>query len=138
MLQEIHLQVNTELTASEQVMSWFEKLNNPPLTDLIIWWQCQTLLQEGFANIVEHAHNNLPPETPITLEAVRSNQYIEIRIWSYGAPFDLEQKLRETAELEDNELERGRGLKIMSEIADGLSYERIADNRQCLCIKKYY
>lgn len=138
MLQEIHLQVNTDLTASEQVLLWFEQLNNPPLPDRIIWWQCQTLLQEGFANIVEHAHNNLPPETPITLEAVRSNQYIEIRIWSYGAPFDLEQKLRETAELEDSELERGRGLKIMSEIADGLSYERIADNRQCLCIKKYY
>lgn len=138
MFQEIHLQVNTDIAASEQVLSWFEQLNNPPLPDRIIWWQCQTLLQEGFANIAEHAHNNWPPETPITLEAVRSNQYIEIRIWSYGTPFDLEQKLRETAELEDNELERGRGLKIMSEIADELSYERIADNRQCLCIKKYY
>lgn len=138
MFHEIHLQVNTDLTASEQILSWFEQLNNPPLPDIRIWWQCQTLLQEGFANIVEHAHKNLPPETPIDLEAVRSNQSIEIRIWSHGAPFDLEQKLRETAELEDNESERGRGLKIMSEIADGLSYERMADNRHCLWIKKYY
>lgn len=96
------------------------------------------LLQEGFANIVEHAHKNLPPSTPIALEAVRSNQTIEIRIWSYGGAFDLDQKLRETPELEDNDNERGRGLKIMSEIADGLSYEPTADNRNCLWMKKCY
>lgn len=135
---EIHLQVNTELAASEQVLTWFEQLNQPPLPDLRIWWQCQTLLQEGFTNIVEHAHKNLPKETPIVLEAMRSDKSIEIRIWAYGAPFDLEQKLRETAELEENDNERGRGLKIISEIADGLSYQRTADNRNCLWMKKCY
>jgi len=138
MFQKINLQVNTALTASEEVLLWFEQLNHPTLPDIKIWWQCQTLLQEGFTNIVEHAHKNLPTETPIALEAVRSNQSIEIRIWSHGPPFDLEQKLRETSEFEDNDDERGRGLKIMSLIADELSYEPTADNRNCLWIKKNY
>lgn len=138
MLQEISLQVNTELTASDQVLSWFEQLNHPPLPDLIIWWQCQTLLQEGFANIVEHAHKNLPPDTPIDLEAIRSYQSIEIRIWSHGAAFDLKQKLQDVLEFEDNVNERGRGLKIMSAIADGLSYEQTPDERNCLWMKKSY
>ena len=138
MVHKLHLQVNTTLAASEQVLSWFEQLNQPPLPSTTIWWQCQTLLQEGFANVVEHCHKSLPPETPIIREAVRSKQSIEIRIWSYGALFDLEQKLRETSELEDNDSERGRGLKIMSKIADKLSYEPTANNGNVLIIKKYY
>ena len=138
MLQQIHLQVNTELDASERVLSWFEQLNSPPLPDIVVWWQCQTLLQEGFTNIVEHGHRNLPPETPIALKAIRSKKSIEIRIWSYGKLFDLEQKLQEPPDLEDNDDERGRGLKIMSTIADGLSYERTPDHRNCLWMKKCY
>jgi serine/threonine-protein kinase RsbW len=137
-IHKIHLQVNTDLAATSQVMSWFEQINSPPLSDLKTWWQCQTLLQEGFANIVEHAHKNLPPETPIVLEAIRSEQAIEIRIWSYGTAFDLQQKLREIPEFENNDGDRGRGLKIMSKLADGLSYESTADNRYCLWMKKYY
>lgn len=138
MCHKISIEVNSEFTASEQVMSWFEQLNNPPLPDVVIWWQCQTLLHEGFANMVEHAHKNLPPETIITIEAERSDQYIEIRIWSSGLIFDLEQKLQEIPALEDNDSEGGRGLKIMEKIADYLSYDRTADNRNCLLMKKYY
>lgn len=119
-------------------MSWFEQINFPPLPDIKIWWQCQTLLQEGFANIVEHAHKNLPPETPIVLEAIRSERAIEIRIWSYGTAFDLQQKLREIPEFENNDSERGRGLKIMSILADSLSYESTTENRYCLWMKKSY
>ncbi len=138
MYHKIHLLINTELAASAQVLSWFEQLNQPLLPDAEIWWQCQTLLQEGFTNIVEHAHQNLPPQTPIEIEAVRLNEHIEIRIWSQCEPFDLEQQLRETPEFEDNDNERGRGLKIMSAIADELSYDPTADNRQLLFIKKCY
>ena len=136
--QEITLKINTKFATSEQILSWFEQLNQPPLPSTTIWWQCQTLLQEGFANIVEHGHKSLPSETPVILDAVRSKQSIEIRIWSYGALFDLEQKLRETSEFEDNDNERGRGLKIMSKIADKLSYEPTANNGNVLIIKKYY
>ncbi|RCJ36459.1 ATPase [Nostoc minutum NIES-26] len=138
MNKKIYLKVNTDLTASPQVLSWFEQMNQPPIPDQKIWWQCQTLLIEGFTNIVEHAHKNLPIETPIEMEAVRFNQYIEIRILSKGEPFDLEQQLQQTSEFEENEQERGRGLKIMSAIADKLSYERTEDNRYCLFINKYY
>lgn len=137
MLHKINIRVNTDLTASAQVILWFEQLNQPPLPD-VIWWQCQTLLQEGFTNIVEHAHKNLLPETSIIIEAVRSEQSIEISIWSYGPSFDLQQKLQVLPQFEDNENERGRGLKIMSMLADELSYKPIADNRNCLMIKKYY
>jgi serine/threonine-protein kinase RsbW len=135
---KIYLKVNTDLTASPQVLSWFEDLNQPPIPNKQIWWQCQTLMIEGFTNIVEHAHKNLSIETPIEMEAVRLDEQIEIRIWSQGEPFDLEQQLQQTSEFEDNDQERGRGLKIMSAIADKLSYERAVDNRYCLFISKYY
>ncbi|MEH1936538.1 MAG: anti-sigma regulatory factor [Nostoc sp.] len=138
MNKKIYLKVNTDLTASPQVLSWFDQMNQPPIPDKQIWWQCQTLLMEGFTNIVEHAHKNLPIETPIEIEAVRLDEYIEIRIWSEGEPCDLEQQLQQTSELEENEQERGRGLKIMSAIADNLSYEPTGDNRCCLFISKYY
>lgn len=138
MAHKINIQVNTDITASDQVLLWFEQLNQPPLPDAKIWWQCQTLLYEGFTNTVEHAHKNLPFETPINIEGVRSKQYIEIRIWSYGSTFNLKQKLLETPQFEDNDDQRGRGLKIMSLIADELSYVPTPDNRQCLSIKKYY
>ncbi|WP_392478519.1 ATP-binding protein [Nostoc sp. C110] len=138
MKNKIYLKVNTDLTASPEVLFWFDQMNYPPIPDKEIWWQCQTLLIEGFTNIVEHAHKNLPIETPIEIEAVRVNKYIEIRIWSQGEPFDLEQQLRQISEFDENEQERGRGLKIMSAIADKLSYEPTGDNRYCLFISKYY
>ncbi|MEH2451346.1 ATP-binding protein [Nostoc sp.] len=138
MKNKIYLKVNTDLIASPQVLSWFEQMNLPPIPDKQIWWQCQTLMIEGFTNIVEHAHKNLPIETPIEMEAIRLDEYIEIRIWSQGEPFDLKQQLRQTCEFEENEQERGRGLKIMSAIADKLSYDLTGDNRYCLFISKYY
>lgn len=136
MFNKINLQVNTDLAAAIQVLAWFEQLNEPPLADLKIWWQCQTLLQESFTNIVEHAHKNLPSTTPITIEAVRSERLIEIWIWSYGTAFDLDQQLQETPEFEDLIDERGRGLKIMSMLADEMSYEQTSGDRYCLYIKK--
>ncbi|PPS41427.1 anti-sigma regulatory factor [Chroococcidiopsis sp. TS-821] len=136
MFKKIKLQVNTDLAATLQVISWFEQLNHPPVTDIKIWWQCQTLLQEGFTNIVEHAHRGLPQETPIILEAIRNSEAIEIYIWAFGIAFDLEQKLKELPDIEEIEGERGRGLKIMSLLADEISYKQIAGDRYCLYMKK--
>lgn len=138
MLKKIYLQVPTDPKVSDQVLSWFEALNQPPLTDGKIWWQCQTVLKEGFDNVVEHAHKGLPFETPIELEAIRYVGTIEIRIWDFGTPFDLLQRIRETPELEDNVGEHGRGLKIMEKIADNLRYDRLDDARNCLLIVKHY
>ncbi|MBO3461797.1 anti-sigma regulatory factor [Aetokthonos hydrillicola Thurmond2011] len=134
--QKIQLQVSTDLGASEQVLSWFEQINRPPIADEKLWWQCQTLLIEGFINIVEHAHKGLPQDTPIDIEAIRFDQHIEIRMWSYGQPFYLESTLQKMSELHENFDEGGRGLKIMSAIADKLSYDIQPDNRQCLFISK--
>lgn len=127
--------MNTDLTASSQVIEWFEQLNNPSI-DNLIWWQCQTLLQEAFTNIVEHAHRGLAQETPVDIAAVRDDNFIEISIWSYGRSFDLEQKLKELPEIEEIEGERGRGLKIMSLLADEISYKPVESDRHCLRIKK--
>lgn len=133
---KIQLQVYTDINASQQVLLWFEQINQPPIADKKIWWQCQTLVIEGFINIVEHAHKDFPQETPIDLEAIRFCQHIEIRIWSCGHAFDIGYKLRNMFELDENFNERGRGLKIMSTIADDLSYYPQADNRYCLFISK--
>ncbi|WP_235526634.1 ATP-binding protein [Nostoc piscinale] len=126
------------MNASSEILSWFEQVHQIPNINQEIWWQCQTLLIEGFANIVEHAHKNLPKETPIEIEVLLSNQQIDIRILSQGKAFDLEKQLQQVAEFEDNDQERGRGLKIMSAIADKLTYESTADNRYCLLISKFY
>lgn len=135
MYRKISIKVNSEITAPDKILLWFEQLNSPHICDRD-WWQCQTLLQEGFANIVEHAHKDLPAETPITIEAERNSQYIEIRILSHGPTFDLEHKLREIPKLEDNDSEGGRGLRIMEIFADSLSYERTIDNHNCLRMQK--
>ncbi|NTW18925.1 MAG: hypothetical protein HGA42_04615 [Nostocales cyanobacterium W4_Combined_metabat2_030] len=51
---------------------------------------------------------------------------------------ELEKQLEITSALEDNDQERGRGLQIMSSIADKLSYKLTDDNRYCLFISKHY
>jgi len=135
---KIKLQINTGITDSEQVLLWFEQLNQPLIISEDIWWQCQTLLQEGFMNIVEHAHKNLPDDTLIDIEAIRLATTIEIRIWSYGERFNMEEKLQEIDDFEANDGERGRGLKIMSAIADLMSYEQMPDRRYCLFLSKSY
>ena len=138
MCHKISIKVNSEFNTLDEILLWFEQLNHPPISEPVIWWQCQTLLQEGFANVVEHAHKDLPPQTHILVEAERGNKYIEIVILSFGSSFNLEQKLKEIPELEENETDGGRGLKIMEEYADELSYECGQDNQTCLRIKKYY
>ncbi|MEA5580935.1 anti-sigma regulatory factor [Nodularia harveyana UHCC-0300] len=138
MNKKIHLTVKTDLNYTSEVLSWLEPINQPPLIDQSIWWKCQTLLIEGFTNIVEHAHKNLPVETPIDLEVVRLSDQIEIRIWSLGEAFDVEEELRTKPELVDNFQERGRGLKIMSSIADEFTYHPTEDHRYCLLFKIKY
>lgn len=137
MLKKINLKVKTDLGVCAEVLSWFEQLNQPPLPDKDIWYKCQTLLWEAFTNIVEHAHKDLPPETPIDIEATRFERHIEIRIWCYGPWFNLNQKLQEIPEFEDNYNDRGRGLKIISMLADNFSYDQV-NQRNCMFITKQY
>ena len=111
-LQKIHLQVNSELQALEQVLDWYEQLNNQPIPQQV-FQQCQLVLAEGFTNVVRHAHQGLPSETPIELEVAVFKESLEIRIWDYGQPFDLEAKLNELKEI-DRDLLQGEGGRILA------------------------
>lgn len=135
-VKKIYLKVPTNISISGQVLSWFEQINQPPIYDKVFWWKCQTLLIEGFTNVVEHAHKDLPVETPIELEVTSYDEHVEIRIFSFGKQFDIEKMLKNIPEFDDNFNERGRGLKIINAIADEFSYEVQFDNRYCLFIRK--
>ncbi|MCS6813878.1 MAG: anti-sigma regulatory factor [Cyanobacteria bacterium] len=136
-VKKISLRVRTDRAVFDQVLSWFDTLNQPPTVDNRTWWQCQTVLKEGFDNVVDYAHKDLIPDTPIDIEAVRRKASIEIRIWDQGKPFDLKRKLAQMPTLDENyDGERGRGLRIMEKVADELSYDRTSDNRNCLVIIK--
>jgi serine/threonine-protein kinase RsbW len=135
-LRKIHLQVNTDLKALEQVLDWYEQLENLSIPQ-IVFQQCQLVLAEGFTNAVRHAHKGLSSETPIELEVTVFNESLEMRIWDYGQPFDLEAKLSELKEREGEVLqEGGRGLNWIVMLTDRLSYTRTSDERNCLVIVK--
>ncbi|HEY9610297.1 glycosyltransferase family 2 protein [Allocoleopsis sp.] len=136
-LQSFQLQVNTEPKDLSQVLSWFEQLPHLSIPTNV-WLECQTALAEGFDNAVRHAHKGLLPETPIHIEVIIFTQSLEMRIWDYGPDFDFEGHLQQMSDEVDEMAEGGRGLGIMQQIADYLSYTRTTDNRNCLLIIKSY
>jgi cellulose synthase (UDP-forming) len=136
-LQSFHLQVNTEPKDLSQVLSWFDQLPHLSIPKNV-WLECQTALAEGFDNAVRHAHKGLPPKTPIHIEVIIFTQSIEMRIWDYGPDFDFEGHLQQMPDQVDEMAEGGRGLGIMQQLADYLSYTRATDNQNCLLIIKSY
>ena len=84
-----HLQTPTDLNAIATVLEWFTEVAvslKPP--ELV--WQAQIILVEGFTNAVRHAHHNLPAITPIDLEMGIDEHQVELCIWDWGQPFDLQ------------------------------------------------
>jgi serine/threonine-protein kinase RsbW len=132
-----HLQVNSGLNELDPVLFWFAQLHQSPIPTSV-WLRCQLALAEGFTNAVRHAHKGKPPDTPIDIEVALFPEHLEIRVWDYGAPFDLEQRIRDVSEQVDIYSGGGRGLKLMRDISDILSYRPTADNRNCLLIVKRY
>ena len=132
-----HLQVNTDLSELDRVLSWFAQLHQPPIPTSI-WLRCQLALAEGFTNAVRHAHKGKPPDTLIDIEVALFSEYLEIKVWDYGPNFDLEEKIRGLSDRVDTSSGGGRGLKLMKDIADSLSYTPTTDNRNCLAIVKRY
>jgi len=94
-VQKISLQLNTEIKAVAQVLSWVEQLDALPIIPLVVLHQCKLAVIEGFTNAVRHAHKNLPLETPIELEIMVFNEHLEVKIWDWGEPFDIQAKLKE-------------------------------------------
>lgn len=135
-IKKVCTRVETDLNALNQVLSWFDQFNSPPVT-YQTWLQCQLALVEGFTNAVRHAHRNQPPDKLIDLEVTIFDSYLEIRIWDWGPPFNLNQILEHLPEV-DPDAEGGRGLKLMQRIADHMSYSRLANGQNCLLIVKCY
>jgi serine/threonine-protein kinase RsbW len=129
--------VPSDLQALDQILSYFEQFKQPwiPKKD---WLQCQLALAEGFTNAVRHAHKDRPVETPINLEILLSQESLEIRIWDYGSPFDLDGFLKNLAQRGNRLSGNGQGLPILQKIATSLKYLRTDDNRNCLIIIKEF
>lgn len=134
-LQKIRFQVHSDLNSLNTVLLQFDRLYRDfiPQSD---WLQCKLALAEGFTNAVRHAHKNLPPEVPITIEVLLRETSIEIYIWDRGAPFDLRQYIARTAKKNHNLFLGGRGIPILIKIADRLDYYRTAEEQNCLLIVK--
>ena len=138
MPQTIQLQTGTDLKNLDRILEWFDQVQQQPQISTCIWLQCRLALVEAFTNAVRHAHHNLSSEVPVTIELSIFTGFLEIRVWDYGSPFDLETYVRELPEMVDCDRENGRGLLIIRNIADRLSYTRNADRRNCLLIVKYF
>ncbi len=138
LIAQSNLQVKTTLDSLEEVLSWFEEITSTVLP-LDIFHECQIVLTEGFTNVVRHAHRTLPTTTVIELDVKIFSFWIEIRIWDWGEPFDLERALECMSEMHADPLEHegGRGLIFMSKLTDELYYTRLDDQRNCLVMKKY-
>lgn len=116
------------------MLAWFESLR-PLLNNDTAWQQCRIAVVEAFTNAVRHAHRDQPLETPICLEAVLDGDVLTLKVCDRGAPFDLEHYFRHLPP-SSTEAEGGRGLRLIRDIADQLSYRRDGDRGNCLHIVK--
>lgn len=132
-----HIQLKTDLRNLTDVLVWFDQLYNS-LIPREVWLRCQLALAEAFTNAVRHAHKNKSSEVPIEIEVTLKENCIEMRIWDYGSPFDLKEKLKLMPVNHENDSGGGRGLRLLEAIADQLSYTRTAEQRNCLLMVKYY
>ncbi|MFB2935902.1 ATP-binding protein [Aerosakkonemataceae cyanobacterium BLCC-F154] len=136
-LSKSHIQLKSDLKALTDVLIWFDQLYNS-LVPREIWLRCQLALAEAFTNAVRHAHKDRPSEVPIDIEVTVTKNCIEMRIWDYGLPFDLKEKLKGMPVNHENESGGGRGLRLLEAISDHLSYTRNTEQRNCLLMVKYY
>lgn len=91
---KLKLTVNSELNAVETILDWYGQIQNLPIPRQVLQLG-QIALIEAFTNVVRHAHLDLPDSTPVDMELTVSNNCLEMIIWDYGQPFDLEGKLKE-------------------------------------------
>jgi serine/threonine-protein kinase RsbW len=139
LIKEFRLQVKTELTELEEVLVWFEKIAHPYLSPKCLW-ECKLSLAEGFTNTIRYAHKDLSPTIPIIIEVNVYSHTIEMKIWDVGPKFDLLEKLAQLEQQQYNPLEKesDRGLFFMKNLTDELNYIRIADEQNCLILRKNY
>jgi serine/threonine-protein kinase RsbW len=136
-LKKANFQVNTGVDGLSSVLLWFSQFYESRIP-ASVWIRCQLALAEGFTNAVRHAHKGKPPDLPIEIEVTVFAEALQIKIWDCGDPFDLEQKIKDMSEQADIYAPGGRGLKLMKDISDSLTYSRTPDRRNCLSIFKNY
>ena len=136
-LKRIQFKVDSNLQALELVLSQFNQIYDDfiPHRD---WLKCKLALAEGFTNAVRHAHKGLPTETQITIKAVLTPTTLEIYIWDLGNPFDLNKYIKEQSKSNNNWLASGKGVAILTQIADRLEYQHIESRGNCLLIVKKF
>ena len=134
-MQKRILQAETDLAELSRVLIWFNEFAQSLLTEPLLM-QCQTLLAEGFTNAVRHAHQSQAIDLPIEIEIILSDTEITMRVWDYGQPFDLLDKIKSLPAQVDTHSAGGRGLRLIARIADWVDYERGEGDRNCLVIVK--
>lgn len=147
MSQHYHIQVNSDIYALSKLQEWFNRFEN--LLPKLTWMQCNLVLVEVFTNVVSYAHGGMPKETPINIEVTiyEAERFLELRIWDFGKPFDLQAQIeRATIEAKnrkdfdniDDIPTGGRGLIIANKIADEIRYEAMNDGRNCFVMIKNF
>ena len=137
LVSQFRLQQRTELSDSTNVLHWLE-LNLKPLITKEIYWQCQVAIIEAFTNIVRHAHQHLPPSTPIEIQIDLYPHYLEMSIWDSGEPFDIFKYLQSVNPSQSQSLEKeeGRGLWLIYQLMDELEQKHVNQGRNCLIMRK--
>ncbi|MEB3190259.1 MAG: ATP-binding protein [Snowella sp.] len=131
------LTTTSETSAVTQVLEWLQQ-SRPDFVPTRPWLECQTVIIEGFENVLKHAHRHLSSETAIALCLQIYSQGMEVEIWDYGEPFDLLSALEQVPEKQLVSVDHGRGLILMRRILDYISYTRIQDGRNCLRMIKAF
>ncbi|BAU13986.1 anti-sigma regulatory factor, Ser/Thr protein kinase [Leptolyngbya sp. NIES-3755] len=135
--------VQTELTAISQILAWFGTFQQSPVTQAI-WLQGQIGLVEGFTNAVRHAHEELPRQTPIKLEAGIYPNHLEIRVWDRGSPFDLDALIDRVEQAYPNPIEHEAhwGAALFKKLRDQhswqIDYRCSREGQNCLKLTKFY
>lgn len=138
------LEIISNLEEIEEIIAWFEECHQSHIPEKI-WLQAETVLIEGFTNVVRHAHANQDTETLINLELEIGGDYLQIKIWDQGIFFDLtsalhnlDQKIR-SSQIDLWERESQWGfiffLKLRDEFGWKIDYTQESDQRNCLKIQ---
>ncbi|MCM1981593.1 ATP-binding protein [Lyngbya confervoides] len=138
---------STDLNQLPQVVQWLSTAK-PADCPETVWQQVNMALIEGFSNAVRHAHRQLPPETPIDVRLALFSQRLQLMIWDWGPPFDLEAALQgraQTLQRPDYDplaQERQWGvqifLKLRQEFGWRIALGRTENDRNCLTFEKQF
>ncbi|MEB3174469.1 MAG: ATP-binding protein [Cyanobacteriota bacterium] len=132
---ELTLTVPTRLPELTQILDWLALQISPCLSPEH-FWQVQLIIVEGFTNTVKYAHSCLPASTPVRIALLPLPDYLEIQIWDFGPPFDLQGRLRYLLTHPDPYSEGKQGLILISKASDYLDYRRVNSRQNCLVARK--